>query len=561
MDNNVVFNIFDFKEYSQRCLVIRDKNSNLVPFKLNPAQKKLDALFEELEKNSLPIRIIILKARQMGFSTYTEGRILHRTATRKNVKSGIITHKDDATNNLFNMSKRYYDNLPSMLKPTIKASNSKELIFNTKDGKGLDSSIKCMTAGASGVGRSDTYNNLHISELAFWEGNAKETMSGLVQSVPNTPDSMIIIESTANGYNFFKELWDGANKTGSEWNGYHPIFFAWFEHPEYRIRYDGFELTEEEIKLKLRYDLDNEQIAWRRYTINNTCFGDIDMFHQEFPSTPEEAFISTGRTIFNKNQVIDAITYLTKNPLKYKKIYFEYDYDGVEIDTIKVFETKESSLAVATIYEEPKDFYPYVIGVDTALDGEDYAVAQVIDNTNGHQVAIMRLKCDEDFFTFNLYCLGKYYNNALIGIETNLTTYPIKKLTELGYDNQYVRQREDTYTEKLQMAYGFRTTSQTKEIITSNYKRIFREDIKCVVDLETLQEMLVFVRFENGSTGAMQGYHDDCVISMAIGLYLFMSDQQDHEPSAKHETGITYEKHWFFKDDTKKKGDKYLEWD
>ena len=294
------FDIFNFREYAENCLKIRNKNAELVPFKLNAAQLKLDNLIERLQKEKKPVRIVILKARQMGFSTYTEARIIYRAVTERNFKCGIITHREDATTNLFNMSKRYYDNLPQALKPEIKASNAKELIFNNKQGTGLDSSIKCMTAGASGVGRSDTYNAIHESELAFWEGNPKEIMVGLTQAVPNSPNSMIIIESTANGYNFFKEIWDKANANDDEWNGYYPIFFPWYDEPSYRMKYNGFTLTKEEIELKVRFKLDNEQIAWRRYTINNTCFGDVEQFHQEYPSYPEEAFISTGRTVFNK---------------------------------------------------------------------------------------------------------------------------------------------------------------------------------------------------------------------------------------------------------------------
>ncbi len=549
------FNLFNFKDYAVNSLKIRDKNSSIIPFKFNQAQIKLDNLIESLIKKKIPIRIVILKARQMGFSTYTEGRLLHKTITTPNFKTGIITHKDEATTNLFNMSKRYYDNLPDILKPTIKASNAKELIFNTKDGKGLDSSIKCMTAGSSGVGRSDTFNALHLSELAFWEGNVNDTYVGLMQSVPYTSNSMVIVESTANGYNFFKDFWDKANNNDENWNGFYPLFFPWFEEPTYRLPYNGFLLSKEEIDLKVRFNLDNEQIAWRRYAINNLCGGEIEKFHQEYPSTPEEAFISTGRTVFPKDLISIVLSLVRKNQEK-KHIRFNYVYLDNRIDEIEVEEDKTEK-PIITIFEEPKEFCPYVIGVDTAGEGDDYFVAQVLDNTTAKQVAILRMKDDELYFIQQLYCLGLYYNNALIGIETNLSSYPTKKLEELEYDNQYIRVRDDTIGERITQSYGFRTTSRTKPLILSNYKNMFKETPTFIRDETTLKEMLVFVE-EDGKMGALTGYHDDCVMAMAIALHLFTTDQQDHNYSEKNEKRI---KQKTFFDDIDYKEEGYLKWD
>lgn len=531
------FDILNFHDYAENALKIRTKDSKIVPFAFNTAQLKLDNLIEKLKKEKIPIRIVILKARQLGFSTYTEGKLFHKTVTTPHYKTGIITHKDEATANLFNMSKRYYDYLPDFLKPTILTSNVKEIVFNNKQNTGLDSSFKCMTAGSPGVGRSDTYNGLHLSELAFWEGNVKETYVGLMQSVPNTEDSIVIVESTANGYNFFKDFWDSANKEHSDpsWNGFYPIFFPWYEEPTYRNKYNGFILTKEEIDLKIRFNLDNEQIAWRRYAITQLCGGDINLFHQEYPATPEEAFIATGRTVFPKSKVINRIDDIQK--VKYEYALFEYDKSEYEITNINVKFVNEDDSPTFKIFEKPKSLCPYVIGVDTAGEGEDYNVAQVLDNTCGRQVAIMRMKDDEDFFIHQLYCLGLYYNNALIGVETNLSTYHVKKLEELGYDNQYIRIREDTIGGKLTQSYGFRTTTSTKPFIISNYKNMFRETPELFMDKTTLLEMLTFIDFK-GKMNAMEGYHDDCVMSMAIALYLFTTDQQEHVYSEKQESTI-----------------------
>lgn len=166
------------KKYIEEFIKIRDKAGKIIDLKLNQGQLKLYEAIKKQHKEGKPIRIIVLKARQIGFSTLTESIIFKNTATKFNVNAGIITHKEDATTNLFNMSKRMYDNLPLEMKPSLKRSNAKELIFDNDEGTGLKSKIKCMTAGSSGVGRSDTFNYLHISELAFGEIMQKKLLQG-----------------------------------------------------------------------------------------------------------------------------------------------------------------------------------------------------------------------------------------------------------------------------------------------------------------------------------------------------------------------------------------------
>ena len=177
------------KKYIESCLKIKTKEMSVEPFILNEPQQKYYDAVKKLHEQGKPVRIIILKARQMGFSTLTEGLIFKRTSTKNNVNSGIVAHKEEATTNLFNMSQLFYECLPEPLKPQIKKSNAKELIFDNKDGTGLKSKIKCMTAGGNGIGRSDTFQNLHISEYAFWKGDKRNTLAGLLQSVPDIPES------------------------------------------------------------------------------------------------------------------------------------------------------------------------------------------------------------------------------------------------------------------------------------------------------------------------------------------------------------------------------------
>lgn len=156
------------KDYIENYIKIQDKNTNVIPLIFNEPQMKLYNVIKKMHQEQKPIRIIILKARQMGFSTETTSIIFKNVVTKHNYKAGIIAHQEDSTANLFNMCKRMFEYLPNEIKPDRKKSNAKELLFNNDNGTGLDSKIKCMTAGGKGVGRSDTFTALHISELAFW---------------------------------------------------------------------------------------------------------------------------------------------------------------------------------------------------------------------------------------------------------------------------------------------------------------------------------------------------------------------------------------------------------
>ena len=529
-------NILNAAQYIRAFLKIKTKDNKIVPFVMNEPQKRLYKVIKGEAEQGKPIRIIILKARQMGFSTLTEALIFHRTATKANVNSLIIAHKDDATTNLFNMSKLFYSELPQPMRPQRRASNAKEIIFDapTKqdDLNGLNSKIKCATAGGDGVGRSDTFSNVHISEFAFWTGNKMETLNGLLQSVPSKPGTMVIIESTANGFDDFKRLWDAA--VNGE-NDFVPVFFPWYELDEYQRPYDGFELTEEERELQNRFGLSLEQLSWRRWAIKNNCGGDVNLFKQEYPASPEEAFIATGDCVFDTQKIIDRINDIAdKRPLR--QGLFSYDYDGSHISNIH-FEDRERGYI--KLFKEPVDRCPYVLGGDTAGEGSDFFTAHIIDNTTGEQVAVLHKdNIDEDEYARQVYCLGMYYNTALIGLEANFSTFPIRELSRLEYPKQYVREAPDTFGNTIRKSYGFKTTSATRPVIIAKLVQIVREEIELINDVTTLREMLSFVNIKS-KPQAEQGEHDDLVMGLAITYEV--RKQQDMTYSLKEHKAVHWE--------------------
>lgn len=510
------------KAYIENYIKIRDKKNNIVPLVFNEPQLKYYNVIKSMHQARKPIRIIILKARQMGFSTETEAVIFKNVVTHHNYNAGIVAHKEDSTTNLFNMSKRMLEYLPEDIKPEQKKSNAKELVFNNDMGTGLDSRIKCMTAGGKGIGRSDTFTALHLSELAFWEGDKKATMTGLLQAVPNTPESMIIIESTANGYEYFKEMWDRAVAGES---GFYPLFIGWNELKEYSMPYTGFDLTQEERELKEQYNLTLDQLTWRRWCIQNNCSGDINQFKQEYPICPEEAFLSTGNCYFNKENIINRIN-TAPEPLVRGK--FTCYYDGIRIRNQKFLEQEEGNIK---IYEYPQKRVPYVLGGDTAGEGSDFFTAHVINNITGKQVAVLKQQYNEIEYVKQVYCLGMFYNCALVGLENNFSTYPTQKLAELNYPNQFVRKKEDQYNNKYEKSFGFKTNSITRPYILGLLQEIVHDNIDVIQDKDTLREMLTFIVNDKGRAEAEEGYHDDLVMALAISYYI--RGQQDYKKSER----------------------------
>ena len=226
-----------------------------------------------------------------------------------------------------------------------------------------------------------------------------------------------------------------------------------------------------------------------------------------------------GKTIFSAKIISERLQSI-KGPTSTG--YFAYDYDGLSTQNIRWVDDENGYIK---LYHLPQKNQPYVIGCDTAGEGSDYFTAQVLDNTNGEQTAVLRHGFDEDVFAKQLYCLGQYYNNALIGIEANFTTYPIRELERLGYAKQYIRETEDNFTHKVKHAYGFKTTALTRPIILADLVRIVREGCELINDRMTLEEMLTFVRNEKGRIEAQSGAHDDLIMALAIAHYI--RPQQD----------------------------------
>lgn len=295
----------DFDFYARNCMSIRTKSGEVERFDLNKAQRHIHTQLEAQRAKTGRVRALLLKGRQQGCSTYVGARFYHRTTFSRGVKTFILTHEDQATQNLFEMVNRYHEHCPRFVRPVTSAANAKELAFS-----GLDSGYKVGTAGTKGVGRSSTIQLFHGSEVAFWP-HAETHAAGVLQAVPDEEGTEIILETTANGVgNLFHVMWQAAEAGEGD---YIAIFVPWHWQEEYRKAVpDGFTLSEEERDYKDAYDLDDQQMAWRRAKIIE--LKDPNLFKQEYPATAAEAFQMSGHDSFIKPELVVRARKATHEP-------------------------------------------------------------------------------------------------------------------------------------------------------------------------------------------------------------------------------------------------------
>lgn len=283
----------DLPLYAERCLKIRAKSGAVEPLSLNRAQRFVHEKLEEQRAKTGRVRALLLKARQQGFSTYIGARFYWKASLTRGLQVFILTHEQDATDNLFGMVDRYHRH--TSLRPSTGASNAKELYFDR-----LDSGYSVGTAGARAVGRSKTIQLFHGSEVAFWP-NAPSHFAGVVQTIPDLPNTEIVLESTANGMGGeFHERWQQAEAGIGD---YIAIFVPWFWSDEYRRPVGPeFVLDDDELEYAVLHDLDDDQMAWRRAKMAE--LKDPLLFKQEYPATANEAFQTTGHDSFIKPESV-----------------------------------------------------------------------------------------------------------------------------------------------------------------------------------------------------------------------------------------------------------------
>lgn len=504
--------------------VVVDKNQQTMPFFLNDVQREfintLNKAKEDFNKGLITdISLLILKGRQQGFTTVVTAYQLACSVLNKNFQGFTLADKSDNSETIFqNKAKFPYNQLPKILQPTEKFNNRKQFLFEK-----LNSSWAVDTA-TKDVGRSRTINFFHGSECAFWKDGISPIQAGLAEAF--TKNCVKIYESTANGFNDYRTMW----KSGTHIN----CFYEWWKTKEYRINIPTEQEKDEFINnIDSKNDWIWERLRWLRdiiklkleqlYWYYKKYEGYIDkrLIKQEYPCSADEAFLLSGVNAFDTEKILSRLNIIPK-PLKTG--YFIYDYDGNKITNIRWLNDKDGYINIYELPNSPK-ITKYCIGGDTAGEGSDYFTGHVLDAKSGKQVAVLKHQFDADQYVKQMYCLGKYYatpnqygvkEEALIGIEANFDSFPIRELSRLGYSNQYVREKIDEYTGKTEKRFGFKTTSITRPTILSSLIEIVREHVELLNDKDTLEELLTIIRNEKGRIEAPDGGHDDQMMGLAI---------------------------------------------
>ena len=495
--------------------VVVDKDKKTMPFFLNSVQKEfikiLNRAIDDYENNVITsISILILKGRQQGFTTLVTAYQLAKSITNKNFEGFTLADESSNSEAIFeNKAKFPYSQLPDVLKPTEKFNNRRQFLFEK-----INSSWAVDTA-TKNVGRSRTVNFFHGSECAFWRDGIATIQAALGEAL--TKNCIKIYESTANGFNDYQKMWE----SGAHIN----CFFEWWKTSEYRINFPSEDIKQKFVKdidqkddwiserlrwLRDEKHLDIEQLYW--YYKKYEAYIDKRLIKQEYPCSPKEAFLLSGDNVFDTEKILARLTRIPK-PLKVG--YFIYDYDGLTIRNIRWVNDRNGYIKIYQVPDSP-EVTNYCIGGDTAGEGSDYFTGHVLDAKTGVQVAAIKHQFDPDQYTRQMYCLGKYYKNALIGIEANFDSFPIQELQRLGYNNQYVREVQDTYTGKTEKRFGFKTTLLTRPTIISRLIQIVREEVDSINDKDTLEELLTITRNEKGRIEAPEGGHDDQMMGLAI---------------------------------------------
>ena len=479
--------------YTETFLKIRDKEAQIVPFRLNTAQRKIIRLKAEAKRKGKRPRFITLKARREGVTTLEQAENFWTVATKKNTQVVTLAHHIDASEKIFRIANLFYEQLPENLQPHRLTEHSKrELNFPE-----MNSLFYIGTAGKRGFGRGDTLNRVHWSEVAWSIGGKSEQEKLLAGLTEACSHGAVSLESTANGVgDLFHSRWQEAKLPDSEWT---PIFLTWWDDPLNRVELSEEEAraliadyTEEERDLVARVGLDVEQIRWRR-----RAKGELKkLFAQEYPEDDATCFIVSGNCFFDK-LLLQAILNRAEDPIENRG-------DGE-----------------LRIWQLPIPGHRYAAGGDVAegTPTGNFSVLDIIDVETMLHVATLRGHWKPEDFGTRCAELGRAYNTALLAIERNNHGHSTLNTlsNQIGYPNLYRHQDYDPASGQTTPRLGWPTDSRTRPLMLDKLRADLENGHLKTADRTFLSEAMTFVKKGDRYEGA-DDCMDDTVISKAIAL-------------------------------------------
>ncbi len=544
------------REFHERYLKIRLKDSDRVaPFSYNVGQQRIYRIIQRLRAEGRPVRLVILKARQLGSSTLTEAFAFWRARFWKHTNALIISHNKTSAEAIFEMSKLFYEELPEAVRPMRSRYGRGLMRFENPDADlrlkypGMRSQIQVATARTVDVGRGQTLQFVHASEFAFWP-DPYGTFTSVMQCVPNEPDTFVVIESTAKGADdAFYKLWQLACSDSPD-NVWTPVFLPFWIEPSYEkdlpMSVPEYEKTLDEYERDLLREypgfMNLRKIQWRRYKIATDCNNSITDFNREGAPTAEEAFVARGETIFD----VEAVRWYMVNTRREgrrghlkmgprNRPYFVADDDGP-----------------LTVWEPPQAGEDYVAGIDASQglgddesgkgvvslkDEPDYSAAVVL---SAHRIQVAEFhsnSIEPDDYGSYLYMLGIWYNWALLFPEVG-NQYGgmgvVRRLKELHYPRFGMWEKFDHKTKKYTAFIGFEPTTRSMGVLLPKIRKEVRRGAGRVPpDLllpderrlpplvirsrKLLNEMTTYT-VQGSGAGAKSGSHDDLVAALGIAV-------------------------------------------
>ena len=536
---------------------ITDKNDNDVRFRYNRQQCLRYLEKCKLKEAGMDVRTDTLKARQIGITTQEAAEMTVEGLYVPNTQCVIVADTIEHAAGIFDKVQYAYDHLDMAnpnrrliesdpkayghlsYKPTLKYNKGQKML-QTKAG---NSRVE-VVAVSDAAGRSKHYTRMHCSECAFWPGMEKAFLSLFKTVARGNPRSQISLETTANGYNEYKIRWDRDYAGQSTFKA---IFLPWHENPDYQAKVPvGYDLMGDmdqwEIDKMRKHNLTLEQMYWFHLEYLD-CNRKKDLILQEDPFDPIDAFISTGKSVFNKDLLEvrkrEIAERMAEAPDERGSFVCKHlatpDQSVIEIppESIRWIPSKDGPIK---IFKAPEKGHPYVATCDPFMGGSDDVAMQIIDNHTGEQVA--RFKSNElsnDRCAWQLYCLARHYNWALVSSETNVGQIVMELIAKTKYPRIYVTQAKsyENMRQVIRPQFGHKTTVGNRQFMIDSFVNAFEENPGIVNDYDTICEMESFQiveRFDkdgnvtHSKQEAAGSAHDDLV--MCFGAFYLVRGQQ-----------------------------------
>ena len=602
---------YDTPFWAKHCATILTPDKRPVKLNARPWQLTFDAALEQQRAQGMPMRAIILKARKLGFSTWVQAKFMQRVTQQDFQYALTAAHRRDAGRILFDMARLMYRRLPTEEQLGLGINIRPGWLGGTdvaRMGNGYmtlgdrlrpeeASTYEVMTAGGKGGGRASTPTQFHGSEVAHYED--PDFLDGVLNAVPKERDTIVVLESTANGFNHFHDRWQRAvagavdPETGSL---YVPLFFGWQDNPFNSLAFpndaarDRFERTlgdpdgggdEEEIELIETFGVTLEQLRWRRTTRDDECNGKIDTFHQEHPATPEQAFIGSGQPVFASLLVSRAIKRALAAHEPAQGVLRGDDWierrtragtiripqralwvpgGGLELEDDETWGGAREQLLVwehpvnATTEagkpeHERKPDGQYVVFVDVAqgagstTEDRDWSAIQVLDHITRLQVARYRSRVSIHDLPLLALLVATYYNEAWLAVEkTGLGIGVVETLMkDYRYRRLYRTRRagDDERGDPKDHLVGWSTNPATKPLLEQTFGQLLKEGADGLRDPATAREYTTYVEDPKNRArhGAQKGSFDDLAVSF-MGVQRVAAELRPREPGKKSSRSV-----------------------